>query len=65
MITQVGYGKCPLCHRYFPVDNLRVHAKSESEELQRYTIDMIRSLHPEWVQEDGSCPKCWEYYSLL
>jgi len=65
MLPQIDYRQCPLCQELFRIDDLRIHAKSESEELRKYTIEIIKSQHPEWVEEDGACPKCWEYYGKL
>ncbi len=30
-----------------------------------WVLDFIKKQHPEWVQEDGACPKCIEYYKSL
>ena len=42
---------------------------SASEELQQYIdhterhiIDIIKKKHPEWVEKDGLCRKCLDYY---
>ena len=34
-------------------------------EAERFVLDFIRQTHPEWVREDGSCPKCLAYYERL
>ena len=47
MIPQIDYRQCPLCQELFRIDDLRIHAKSESEELRKYTIEIIKSQHPE------------------
>lgn len=56
---------CPLCHRSVSSHELREHIEAEKKEIRDYTIDLIKSTHPEWVLEDGSCPKCWELYRRL
>ena len=51
---------CPICGEY-------IH--SEAADLlalcEQWTIDQIKKDHPEWVQADGICPKCLEYYMKL
>ena len=32
---------------------------------KKFMLDTIRSEHPEWVEEDGTCKKCMEYYESL
>jgi hypothetical protein len=32
---------------------------------ENYTLNLIRSEHPEWVEPDGSCKRCEEYYMSL
>jgi len=29
------------------------------------TLELIKRDHPEWVKEDGACPKCKAYYESL
>ena len=48
---------CPVC------------AKAVSEDLRAYIdhteshiIDVIRKKHPEWIEKDGLCHKCLDYY---
>ncbi len=31
----------------------------------QYIIKRIREEHPDWVEEDGACPKCVEHYRNL
>lgn len=48
--------KCTLCGQ-------------EAEDLysiaEKYVLDLIKSEHPEWVESDGACSKCIEYYNAL
>ena len=30
--------------------------------LKRFTLDFIARSYPEWVNPDGSCPKCENFY---
>lgn len=43
--------------------NEEVNLLSQVAEL--WVLDFIRKQHPEWMQEDGTCPKCIEYYENL
>lgn len=27
-----------------------------------HIIELVKERHPEWVEEDGMCQKCYEYY---
>ncbi|HVO84165.1 MAG TPA: hypothetical protein VMU60_07065 [Syntrophobacteria bacterium] len=29
------------------------------------TLELVKKDHPEWVREDGACPKCKAYYESL
>jgi len=41
----------------------------ESDSICEFTEQWILKIiileHPEWVEEDGACPKCTEYYESL
>lgn len=43
--------------------------ESSGEDLhsiaELYVLDVIKSEHPEWVEQDGTCEKCIQYYSAL
>ena len=47
---------CPLCHK----DTDELHYA-----IERHVLDMIKSDHPEWVESDGSCKPCFDYYESL
>lgn len=32
---------------------------------EQLVLDMIRRDHPDWVEADGSCRRCVEYYEGL
>ena len=32
---------------------------------ERWLLDLIRRENPLWVERDGACPKCIEYYRDL
>ena len=29
------------------------------------TLELVKKDHPEWLKEDGACPKCKAYYESL
>ncbi|MEW6008711.1 MAG: hypothetical protein AB1629_03670 [Candidatus Omnitrophota bacterium] len=51
---------CPICQK--KVDASIIKACTEAE---KYVIENIRRSHPEWVEKDGACPKCIDYYKNL
>ncbi len=61
----VALEDCPLCGRAVAADELQAHVQTDSEEIRAYVLSVIRTSHPEWVESDGSCAKCWEYYRNL
>ena len=30
-----------------------------------YVLERIKEDHPDWVESDGACPQCLEYYKNL
>lgn len=34
-------------------------------ETEHFVIESIVESHPEWVEDNGSCAKCLEYYDSL
>ena len=32
---------------------------------EKYVLEVIKSEHPEWVENNGICRKCVEYYKAL
>ena len=58
-------GTCPLCNDSLPAAELHTHITSERHEIVQYTLRMIKAIHPEWSEDDGACPRCWEFYEKL
>ncbi len=55
--------KCPVCGEIVPVGELRAHAATDNQRFQDgLVIARIKQDHPEWVEADGACPKCIQYY---
>lgn len=48
---------CPICGESLHWEVADLHARCE-----QWTIEQIKKDHPEWVEADGLCPKCVEYY---
>jgi hypothetical protein len=38
---------------------------SLSRVAERWVLDFLKKQHPEWVEKDGGCPRCIEYYESL
>ncbi len=51
---------CPICKKH--VDENIVGVCRDAEQ---WIIDSIRRAHPEWVEKDGTCSKCLDYYRSL
>lgn len=39
--------------------------ESVSHAAEKWLIEAIKEDHPDWVEDDGSCRKCIEYYKSL
>ena len=48
---------CPVCGTSVS-ENLREYI----EHTEKHVIDVIKLKHPEWVEKDGLCHKCLDYY---
>lgn len=49
--------KCHLCEQ--TVDEGLV---AFQEHTDRHIVNLIKHDHPQWVEQDGACRKCYEYY---
>ena len=52
--------KCQICGRMVHEKHALAHAKAEE-----YLIRLIRNDHPQWHEDETSCPKCIAYYRDL
>ena len=58
-----GEFQCPLCGETVSVGELRAHAALDDQRFRDgLVISRIKENHPEWLETDGACPKCIEYY---
>ena len=48
---------CPVCEAKMPRDIMVVIPHTEI-----HIVDEIKKIHPGWVEKDGVCKKCYEYY---
>ena len=48
-------GKCPICGKGGHDQSLHIIEQS-------WLYELIKKYRPEWIQEDGACPKCVEFY---
>ncbi len=48
--------RCSLCGKQADI----VHIEAE-----QYILDVIKKDHPEWVNKNGSCKACMDYYKKL
>lgn len=51
---------CPICKKKTESQVVDICQKAYN-----FIIDKIKQDHPEWVKEDGACPKCVEHYEKL
>lgn len=48
---------CPICNAELPreLENIIEHTDA-------HIVDVIKKSHPKWVEKDGTCRKCYEWY---
>ena len=51
---------CSLCGSSVPKESFYAHRK-----MEKAIIDLIKKKNPKWVETDGSCVRCYEYYRTL
>ena len=52
----MGY-RCPMCREMIEGDITVFRNHTED-----HIIDVIKNKNPGWVEEDGICPRCVEYF---
>ena len=52
--------QCHRCGKYIESSSVLAHAKAEE-----YLIGLIKRDHPEWVEAEGTCHRCEDYYQAL
>ncbi len=48
---------CPTCN-----ENMSRDLDIVIPHTEEHIIDAIKKKHPNWVESDGICKKCYEYY---
>jgi len=48
---------CPTCGKVMKRDLAIIVPHTES-----HIIDVIKKKHPEWIDADGICKRCYDYY---
>ena len=49
--------KCPVCQQIVAGDMIIYTGHTE-----KHIVDLVSHDHPDWVEKDGMCKKCFEYY---
>ncbi|UCC94879.1 MAG: hypothetical protein JSW40_08725 [Candidatus Omnitrophota bacterium] len=49
--------ECPICGKLLPHELIRIISHGEA-----HITEEIKKKHPEWVESNGVCRKCYEYY---
>ena len=53
----MGEFTCPVCGKIIPRELLTIVAHSEED-----IVEAIKKDHPDWLDSDGVCKKCYTYY---
>ena len=48
---------CPICRKPIPKELVVIISHGES-----HIVDEIKKKHPEWIESNGVCKKCYDYY---
>lgn len=48
---------CPTCGEELE-DDLKIYIDHVEFEI----VELIKKDHPDWTDDNGTCPKCYEYY---
>ena len=57
-----GKPACPLCHDAARTAEIPDRFVCEHHDLHSSTMEMIKALNPDWVEQDGLCHRCWRFY---
>lgn len=49
--------KCDLCKK-----SISGGVLPYSEHVEEHIIELIKARHPEWVNKDGLCQQCYDYF---
>lgn len=48
---------CPVCNK-----NLLRELSVIIPHTEEHIMELIKKDHPDWIEDDGICRKCYEYY---
>ena len=48
---------CSVCHQSVSRDMMIF-----KEHTENHIVELVKYDHPDWVEENGICQKCWAYY---
>jgi len=51
---------CPVCKKETDANMIDI-----CNSAYKYVMERIKARHPEWLEKDGACPKCVEYYKKI
>ncbi len=52
--------KCPICNRFIEENIVKL-----CQDAEDWILQSIKRAHPDWVERDGSCSRCLNYYKKL
>jgi hypothetical protein len=61
--TQDEEAICPLCEQITAHRELYCFYNLDLTGSYRATLEVIRAYHPDWIERDGICPRCWKSYA--
>lgn len=48
---------CPVCGK-----KLERELMSVTKHMEEHIVEAIKKKHPEWVDADGTCDRCYSYF---
>lgn len=52
-----GEFRCPTCGKIIPRELLTIISHAEQD-----IVEEIKKDHPDWVEDNGICKQCYDYY---
>jgi DNA-binding response OmpR family regulator len=53
---------CPLCRESARIAEIPRRLLHQQGDLHASTVQMIKTLHSQWTEQDGLCWRCWRFY---
>ena len=53
---------CLLCRESARIAEIPGRLMHQQGDLHASTVEMIKTLHPQWTEQDGLCWRCWRFY---